>query len=194
MAIRKTAKRILCAGRSQPGLHRNRGNERTRGTPGDRPGCHVARQIFPRGRGDRTRWALSTDTKPRIYAAVHVRKPPQPVRARREHHRRALLPTGPRRRVIHQERPVTQQGLDARPFAASGYPWSQVALGLEVRRPSPPRVLQHGASAVRALARALSFCADAATAVNATRIRGRTLTGDSLGRRRKRSIPRRSVE
>ena len=59
----------------------------------------------------------------------HVRKPPQPVRAHREQHRRALMPTGPRRRVVHQECPVTLQRLDARPFASSGYPRSQVAPG-----------------------------------------------------------------
>jgi len=70
------------------------------------------------------------------------------------------MPTGPRGRVVHQERPVTQQRLDARPFAASGYSRSEVAPGLEAHRLSPPRLLQHGASAEHTLPRALAFCAD----------------------------------
>jgi len=102
------------------------------------PTCRTQRgdSAYPRGepraadRGARTRVRRGSSRR----RDRHVRKPPQPVCADREHHGRAVMPTGPRGRVVDQERPVTQQRLDARPFAASSYPRSQVAPGLEARR------------------------------------------------------------
>lgn len=89
-----------------------------------------------------------------------VGKPPEPVRARRERDGRPFTPIVTSVRVRHRKGSVALQGLDAGPLAPRGNPRAQVSSWLDATRPGPPRLLQHGPSAIDLLAQALPFGGD----------------------------------